>query len=204
MASWNPLPIDPACKALGSNPWKPPSGPGISTTRYATGVAGTVTYHSDSFQPIIVKPRGSQHQKCWTSIWNSRTRPPVIDLTGGQPDLTPEWVPWILQEVRSRNLENKIYVWSDDNLSTDYFWKYLTNEDIDILREATNYGRVGCFKGFDEETFSFNTHADGSLFYRQFDLFRRFLELGIDIYAYVTLTSPTDENISERIPRFRR
>src|ERR1043165_6298843 len=23
--------------------------------------------------------------------------PPMIDLTGGQPDLTPEWVPWMMQ-----------------------------------------------------------------------------------------------------------
>ncbi len=128
--------------------------------------------------------------------------PQVIDLTGGQPDLTPEWVPWMIREVQSRNLDDRIYLWSDDNLSTDYFWRHLSNDNIDLVRGAKNYGRVGCFKGFDEESFAFNTLADGSLFGRQFDLFRRFLELGIDMYAYVTLTSPTRERVPERIRTF--
>ena len=197
----NPLPIEPACKALGLEPLQD-----LRAQVFQNAICNWRCWYC--YVPFRLLSANHSHAS-WLSApemldlyLEQPDPPPVIDLTGGQPDLTPEWVPWILQEVRSRNLENQIYVWSDDNLSTDYFWKYLTNEDIDILREATNYGRVGCFKGFDEETFSFNTHADGSLFYRQFDLFRRFLELGIDLYAYVTLTSPTDENISERIPRF--
>ena len=128
--------------------------------------------------------------------------PQVIDLTGGQPDLTPEWVPWMLREIQSRKLDNRIYLWSDDNLSTDYFWRYLSDDDIELVRKGKNYGRVCCFKGFDAESFSFNTLADGSLFTQQFDLFRMFLELGIDVYAYVTLTSPTIDRISDRIKRF--
>ena len=87
-------------------------------------------------------------------------------------------------------------------LSTDYFWRYLSNDDIELVRNARNYGRVCCFKGFDEESFAFNTLADGLLFDRQFDFFRRFLELGIDVYAYVTLTSPTGDRMSNRIGRF--
>ena len=129
-------------------------------------------------------------------------RPTVIDLTGGQPDLTPEWVPWMIQEIRARGLEDTVYLWSDDNLSTDYFWRYLSTNDIDLVRNAKNYGRVCCFKGFDEASFSFNTLADEALFQRQFDLFRRFVDIGIDLYAYVTLTSPTSDRIVDRIRRF--
>ena len=60
----------------------------------------------------------------------------MIDLTGGQPDLTPEWVPWMIQEIRARGLEDTVYLWSDDNLSTDYFWRYLSTNDIDLVRNA--------------------------------------------------------------------
>ena len=30
--------------------------------------------------------------------------PPMIDLTGGQPDLTPEWVPWMIEELQRRGI----------------------------------------------------------------------------------------------------
>ena len=168
----------------------------------ATGGAGTVLYRSISFQ---ANPRHS--------VWISASElmelylaqpdpPPVIDLSGGQPDLTPEWVPWMINEIQTRTLENEIYLWSDDNLSNDYFWRFLSQAEIDLVSSARNYGRVCCFKGFDESSFSFNTQADGSLFLRQFDLFRRFLEVDIDIYAYVTLTAPSDDRIQDRVRIF--
>lgn len=202
-AGWplNPLPIDPACKALGLKPIDH-----LRAQVFQNAVCNWRCWYC--YVPFNLLSADPSHSS-WLSApelldlyMELRNRPSVIDLTGGQPDLTPEWVLWILQEVYSRNLEHKIYVWSDDNLSNDYFWKYLKDGEIRFLREAKNYGRVGCFKGFDEESFSFNTRADGSLFSRQFDLFRRFLEWGFDIYAYVTLTSPTSEKISKRIKRF--
>ena len=53
-----------------------------------------------------------------------------------------------------------------------------------------------------KKSFSFNTLADESLFHRQFDLFRRFVEIGLDQYAYVTFTSPTSNRITDRVRRF--
>ena len=108
----------------------------------------------------------------------------------------------MIHEIQARGLEDTVYLWSDDNLSTDYFWRYLPADDVDLVRNAKNYGRVCCFKGFDEESFSFNTLADETLFQRQFDLFGRFVDIGIDLYAYVTLTSPTSDRIADRIRRF--
>ncbi len=32
-------------------------------------------------------------------------RPPMIDLTGGQPDLTPEWVPWMMKALIDARLQ---------------------------------------------------------------------------------------------------
>jgi len=62
--------------------------------------------------------------------------------------------------------------------------------------------RVGCFKGFDEESFMFNTGAAAADFGRQFEIMRRLLDLGIDVYAYVTLTTGNLEGISDRVARF--
>ena len=33
--------------------------------------------------------------------------PPMIDLTGGQPDLTPEWVPWTMEELAGRTCRRR-------------------------------------------------------------------------------------------------
>ena len=129
-------------------------------------------------------------------------RPPMIDLTGGQPDLTPEWIPWMMEELRDRGLERDVYVWSDDNLSNDYFWQYLSEDDIALVARYEMYGRVCCFKGFNAESFSFNTLAAPELFQRQFELFHRLLDLGIDLYAYVTLTTPQSAGIVEDMARF--
>ena len=64
-----------------------------------------------------------------------------------------------------------------------------------LLPDYPGYGRVCCFKGFDAQSFAFNTKASPDLFDRQFDLFSQLLETGMDIYAYATFTSPSAEGI---------
>ncbi len=86
-------------------------------------------------------------------------RPSMIDLTGGQPDLVPEWVPWMIGALRRASLDGCVYLWSDDNLSNDYFWRYLDEADRRAVADHPGYGRVCCFKGFDARSFSFNTKA---------------------------------------------
>lgn len=197
----NPLPIDPACNALS--------------------LAFTDMLRAQAFQ------NAACNWRCWYcfvpfdllsanrnySDWLTPTMlidlyldqpdpPPVIDLTGGQPDLVPEWVPWMMTELRARGLERDVYLWSDDNLSNDYFWRFLSERERELVSTYINYGKVCCFKGFNAESFSFNTLAEPSLFDRQFDLMERLLETGIDIYAYVTITTPSSQGISDDIRRF--
>jgi uncharacterized Fe-S cluster-containing radical SAM superfamily protein len=129
-------------------------------------------------------------------------RPRVIDLSGGNPSLVPEWVPWMMQELQRRGLEKEVYLWSDDNLSNEYFWHYLTKAEIELIRGYPNYGKVCCFKGFDGTSFSYNTGASPDFFDRQFEIMKRLLCLGLDIYCYATFTTPTTESIYERMARF--
>ena len=129
-------------------------------------------------------------------------RSPIIDLSGGQPDLVPEWGLWMLDEIHKRGLSKDIYVWSDDNLSNEYLWDYLTDEERDRFAKYENYGRVGCFKGFDPESFSFNTGADPTLWDKQFQIMKRLIDVGFDMYGYVTLTSFNDINLNAKIIYF--
>ncbi|PRY40500.1 hypothetical protein CLV43_106236 [Umezawaea tangerina] len=117
-------------------------------------------------------------------------RPVVLDLSGGQPDLVPEWVVWTMRALIDRGAQDDVFLWSDDNLSNDYLFRYLGDGDLDLLSSYRGYGRVACFKGFDDSSFAFNTAASPELFKRQFDLFRSLLTVRPDTCAYVTLTAP--------------
>lgn len=129
-------------------------------------------------------------------------RPLVIDCSGGQPDLVPEWAPWMMSELDHRGISDAVYLWSDDNLSNDYFWRYLTREQVRAVAEYRNYGRVCCFKGYNPSSFAFNTRADSSLFVRQFSLFARLKDLRIDLYAYATFTAPDDSDLAKEMSCF--
>lgn len=202
-AAWpaNPLPIDPACRALGL-----PPADVIRAQVFQNAVCNWRCWYC--FVPFKLLA-GDLRSARWVTAGDlidlylaQPAPPPVIDLSGGQPDLVPEWVPWMMRALRERGLERTVYLWSDDNLSSDYFWRYLDAGDIDLIAEYENYGKVCCFKGMDPESFSFNTRAEPELFEHQFTLMSRLLNLGIDLYAYVTLTAPSDSDLAPRLRRF--
>ncbi|NEO46374.1 MAG: hypothetical protein F6K55_20485 [Moorea sp. SIO4A3] len=197
----NPLPIDPACKALGL-----PSTDMIRAQVFQNAACNWRCWYC--YVPFDLLKANLDHSE-WLSptilidrYLDQPDPPPIIDLTGGQPDLIPEWVPWMMAEIKNRGLEQQIYLWSDDNLSNDYFWKFLSNTDIELIATYPKYGRVCCFKGFNAESFAFNTSAEPALFDQQFELLRRLLTLGIDLYAYTTFTSPSSVGIAEDMRRF--
>ena len=125
-------------------------------------------------------------------------RPRILDLSGGSPDLTPEWIPWTIEALERAGIADDTFLWSDDNLSTDLVFEVLTDAQRAAMARA-NYGRVCCFKGFDAESFAFNTGASPDGFGRQFERFAQYLDLGIDLYGYVTLTGPTLDGVEEKV-----
>jgi len=197
----NPLPLDPACRRLGLALVDV-----LRAQAFQNAVCNWRCWYC--FVPFDLLAANKRHS-AWlspselTELYLDQQDPPVvIDLTGGQPDLVPEWVPWMMRELRSKALDHRVYVWSDDNLSNDYFWRFLTPADIELVATYPNYGRVGCFKGFNQQSFAFNTMAAPSMFDRQFELMSRLVELGVDVYAYVTLTTPTNERVADDMARF--
>ncbi|HMG14668.1 MAG TPA: radical SAM protein [Saprospiraceae bacterium] len=197
----NPLPILPAAKALNIKPESE-----IRAQVFQNSICNwRCWYCFVDFKLLNGDSKYASFLTCdqLLDLYLKEDNPALmIDLTGGQPDLTPEWVPWMMQSLKERGLEGKIYLWSDDNLSNDYLWQYLNNEQIELISNYKMYSRVCCFKGIDERSFSINTKAEPSLYENQFGLCKRLLELNIDLYCYVTLTANTDTNFELAIPKF--
>ncbi len=192
----NPLPIAPACHALGIGP-------------------------IPEMMTALVFQNAACAWRCWycfvpeellnadvsRSAWFTAAElvdlyrqipnaPRIIDLSGGSPDLVPEWTPWMMRALADAGLDKNTYLWTDDNLSTTYLFDSLSPADLALLRRYRNYGRVCCIKGFDARSFSFNTRAAPQDYDRQFEILRRLLELGLDVYGYVTLTSPYEDSVA--------
>lgn len=108
----------------------------------------------------------------------------------------------MMQALERRGLRGQVFLWTDDNLSNRYFWDYLTGDNIAYMSAFPLYSRVGCFKGFDECSFTFNTGADPTHFESQFDIFQDLLRLGFAMYAYATFTTPTIQDLDHQMKRF--
>lgn len=202
-AGWpaNGLPIDPASKALAL-----PYPDVILAQVFQNAACNWRCWYC--FVPFALLNADPKH-----SVWvtpaelldrylDQPDRPAIIDLTGGEPSLVPEWVPWMMDELTRRGLQDSVYLWSDDNLSNDYFWTVLSEAERRQIAAYPKYGRVCCFKGIDPESFAFNTEASPDEFERQFERMGRLLRTGIDLYAYVTLTTPAEAGIAERVRGF--
>ncbi len=197
----NPLPIDPALKAL-----RLPSEDTLRVQVFQNAVCSWRCWYC--FVDFDLLSGNSSFSEFKTAdelldlYLTESIRPAVIDLSGGQPDLVPEWGYWFHRALKARGLAGQVYLWTDDNLSNDYLWRFLNKDQVVELASAPNFGRVGCFKGFDEESFAFNTRAGKHLFAKQFHVMKSLLEANFDVFGYATFTSPTDTNLKRQMSDF--
>ena len=76
-------------------------------------------------------------------LYLNQPEPPVVlDLTGGQPDLVPEWILWMMCELRARGLERKVYVWSDTISAMITSGVFSPRRTVNSLRRTPT--TVGC------------------------------------------------------------
>jgi uncharacterized Fe-S cluster-containing radical SAM superfamily protein len=199
----NPLPVDPAARALGIE-----ETPDVLEAQvFQNAVCNWRCWYC--FVDFELLSGSSEHSQMLSAdqlvalYQTDPQRPAIMDLSGGQPDLVPEWVPWMIDALERAGLDGSVYLWSDDNLSNDYFWRYLTAEERSRVEGYAMYGKVCCFKGFDPHSFAFNTAASPELFDRQFKLMARLLdETTIDLYAYATFTTDDPDGIEPKMARF--
>ncbi len=197
----NPLPIDPASRFLGLEPMDE-----MEVEVFQIGVCAWRCWYCFVDRKLV--SGGSSHMKLMSVdelldlYLKEPTRPNVIDLSGGQPELVPEWVLWFAEALEKRGLSRDVYLWSDDSLSNDYLSRYLTPADVRRMTRFSNYGKVGCFKGFDEDSFCFNTAADPKAFRLQFEVMKRIVDMGLDAYGYATFTCSSDKGLASRMRSF--
>ena len=129
-------------------------------------------------------------------------RPLVIDLSGGNPGLVPEWSVWVIEGIFEKWSDKAVFVWIDDSLFKDLYGECLTSKEIGTLKDCPFFASVACFKGFDAESFAFNTGSPPWRYRRQLEVFRSLFGYGWDIYAYVTFTTPNVENLKSKMKSF--
>jgi uncharacterized Fe-S cluster-containing radical SAM superfamily protein len=198
----NSLPIVPACKALGIH-----EAPKMMTAQVFQNAACAwrcwYCFVPDTLlRADITRSSWLSAEELVAFYADLSDRPSIIDLSGGSPDLVPEWTPWMMEALQSRGLDRSTYLWTDDNLSTTYLFDKLTKDELTLLCRYQNYGRVCCFKGFDSNSFAFNTKAAEGDYQQQFKIMRRLLDLGLDLYGYVTLTSPRSDDVASGVRTF--
>lgn len=197
-AGWptNPLPIVPACRALGLSPT-----PSMMTALVFQNAACAwrcwyCYVPEEMLRADTTRSRWLTAEELVELYAAVPDRPCILDLSGGSPDLVPEWTAWMMDALLRAGLDQSTYLWSDDNLSTTYLFDRLDPKDLARIREYPNYGRVCCIKGYDARSFSFNTRARESDFDGQFRILRKLLSVGLDLYGYVTLTSPYADHVT--------
>lgn len=126
----------------------------------------------------------------------------IIALSGGQPDLIPEWAPWFIKALIQRGLDEKYFVWVDDNLSTEFAWEYLTKGDWEVMKSYRNIGRLCGIKGYSRETFFENTNVRPEFFDRQIQTLGRLVKESIDVYIELALTTSNPSNLQKEMASF--
>ncbi|OIK38745.1 hypothetical protein [Citrobacter portucalensis] len=114
-------------------------------------------------------------------------KPSVIDLSGGQPELVPEWCYWVMRKIENRGLLGELTVWTDDNLSCDFFWSKLNAEQRAYISKFPGHYRTVCIKGFDEKSFSFNSGAPHICFEKQLLILEKLIRENISLEIYITM-----------------
>jgi uncharacterized Fe-S cluster-containing radical SAM superfamily protein len=197
----NPLPIVPACKWLDS---PPPSLMRAQVFQIA-GCAWRCWYCYVPFNMLSADDARSEWRTAAELLemyWTEPNRAPILDLSGGSPDLSPEWIVWMMDAIECSGRKSSIYLWSDDNLSNDYLLK----EGRPLLSRMESYGqgygRACCLKGFDPVSFSFNTGAEPRGFEEQLRILESYAKSGIDLYLYITLTAPPRSGDRELVEEF--
>lgn len=147
--------------------------------------------------------RADQNRASWFSAeellslaLEESVTPAVIDLSGGQPELVPELTFWMMEAVEKRGLRGKLAIWSDDNLSSDFFWTCLNADQRKYVANFPGYTRTVCIKGFDAAGFTANTGAPGLLFERQLQMLQRLVDEGFRLEIYLTMLDiprPSDQ-----------
>lgn len=94
----------------------------------------------------------------------------MFRISGGEPFLAPGF---ILDVARKMSASGKkgYYLWVDTNLLGSFYKEVLLT-----MNALVPYGVCGCFKGFDEEDFAYQTNAPSTRYANQFRNARKIIQ----------------------------
>ena len=125
----------------------------------------------------------------------------VIYLSGGNPELVPEFVYSFMKELDKRKRSQEIFLWSDDVLTTDFLIEKMSKEQINYMTKYKNYAKICCLKGFDNESFEYNTGMDKKEFDNQIKRLKICIDIGFDVYGYIILVCKDLNDIESKIKK---
>ena len=125
----------------------------------------------------------------------------VIYLSGGNPELVPEFVYSFMKELDKRKRSQEIFLWSDDVLTTDFLVEKMSKEQINYMTQYKNYAKICCLKGFDNESFEYNTGMDKKEFDNQIKRLKMCIDIGFDVYGYIILVCKALNDIESKIKK---
>ena len=184
----NPLPIVPASR------WLDIEAPEVMQAQVfqLAACAWRCWYCYVPFELLSADPARSRWVDASTLLrlyLDEEDRPPILDLSGGSPDLAPEWIGWTMDAIEREGTQRDMYLWSDDNLSTDLLLRGRRDLLERLERYGRGYGRACCIKGFDPGSFSFNTRASADGFDEQLRILDGYARTSLDLHLYITLTA---------------
>ncbi len=114
----DPLPTIPAAKALGCRPDQVRNARVLQLS--GCNIRCWYCFVDDSnLSPKSPKSRFFAISEIIDTLMLQSQNPFVLDLSGGNSALLPEWTLWTVQYVKDKNYKN-IYIWTDDNLDSVY------------------------------------------------------------------------------------
>lgn len=113
--------------------------------------------------------------------------PKNIDISGGSPDLVPEFIYWFLKELENRGLMGKVSIWVDSNLEYEHF-RTLSPDVVSYIAEFPNIMFLCSLKGWDEESASLNARSK-NVFKNQIKGIEFLIKSKIPFYFYLTFVS---------------
>jgi uncharacterized Fe-S cluster-containing radical SAM superfamily protein len=138
----------------------------------------------------------------------------TIRPSGGEPTLAVEQWLEILEEIKMRGLEKKVYVQGDTNLTTGHFLDFMEETGmieknfLEKISKFENFGVLCSFKGTDTESFlkaigmtkrdGFPNMAFKFLEEERWYTFSKFVKAGLDVYPFIYDANP------ETIKQFMR
>ena len=196
----NPLPVLPAARWLGTTP----DQVARAQVFQIAGCAWRCWYCYVPFPMLSGAPARGR----WTDALEmvrlyaaEPDRPKILDLSGGSPDVAPEWIGWTMDAIEEHGLGTTTYLWSDDNLSSDILLRPEMRPLLARIARNRGYGRACCLKGYDAASFAYNTGGPPEGFRRQLEVLGGYVRSGMDLYGYVTLTGPPGPPPADAIQR---